>query len=118
MLKEAETYEEAVEIIKKSTEDRAITIRGYGVLFLRWLFITAIAIVLVVTIMRPFLFMSIICMGLISVPNVIPICSYAINRRKIKNGKYFEGKSSTEIIHEANDYVEWRNTLKRLGKIK
>ena len=118
MLEKAENYEEAKKIIKYSTEDKETTKRGYGVQLLRWGFLTAVATGLFVGINQGSLCPDIIPISMISIPNLIPVFIYANNRRKIKNGTYFEGKSESTIINEANEYVEWRNALERAGKIK
>ena len=116
MLKKAETYEEAVKIIKYSVDDKITKKTVNTVMLLRGSFITAIAAAAFSTVGLGNYFL--IPIGVVAGMNLIPYMQYLNNRRKIKDDSYFNGKSESEIVKEANDYVDWRNERKSEGKTK
>ena len=116
MLEKPETYEEAVKIIKYSADDKTAKKTVKTVMLLRAGFITAISAAVFSTVGLENYFL--IPVGVVAGMNLIPYLQYLNNRKKIKDDTYFYGKQESEIVKEANDYVDWRNALEKEGKIK
>ena len=116
MLKKPETYEEAKKIIKYSADDKVTRRKATKIALLRAGFMGALAAgAFSVAAVGSYL---LIPAGVIAGIELIPYFKYLNNRKKKKNDTYFASKTTSEIIKEANDYVEWRNELKAKGLLQ